>query len=1289
MLQPNLPNLKPGDLVAGRFRVVEMVGSGGFSVVYRARQEEMNRFIALKVLKPRAATDARVVERFRREALYASHLSHPNTITLYDYGHTDDGLFYIAMEYLVGMDLSVVVQRGEPMNLQRVWKILVQCCRSLAEAHRLGLVHRDLKPENIFLVQREEGGESVKVLDFGVSKAISTFGNAGPTTMAPLTQEGTVFGTPLYMAPEQAMAEQITAAVDVYALGHIAFEMVTGRAAYWDCNNPMDVMLRQVNDPPLALPEPWSRTPFSKLITRCTQKNPKKRIPDAGKLLEYLMDDRFLEYMDPGERPVSTRSMPAIPMPGQPGMPSFSSMSPNDQDVKVEEMYRWELKVLEDAFEQVRHAREPRMVVLRGRPGTGRSNLLRAFLRNVKTRHNVSVVHRQTAGGHIPPDAGLEADIAIAAGLDLKARGFDEVKRLMKNMYGAQMPEDLNAEQELSSGPLNTLVSMRDAFLSRMAIPFREKAVRGTVVWGVENLERADTLTVSFLDRFYKDLQIHHIPILIVVTVSPEDLIRRPGMSRYGERILAASRPYGRQLSIVPPGERKSDADPAQRVEYPGRQTSQELAMSGSYMGAEEDDALLLDPASAQTLQEDSALVAARFDERDYLDRVARRERERVEAGPRTQPFRVEDVFAAQSSSAALEESSAAVSPTSGEDATFDRVLGYLAQCGHEIPYGLWRKVCEQLLGEQLGRVAPLIIDQAERFGIVHQTSDRILFTKQSYARSMRESFTRFPEARATSSAFADLLMEYYPTPNRDQLKLIVEHLIGSQRHATAIQMLRDEGQRAFRTLDFDAAREYFLKIQQLIDGLDLSSPIDLDGDGVVEHITIERPRLWMRLAEIHGALHEYGAAEDAIQRALRELPGRDDALEGRAYKLLGDLHSNQNRYEDALRDYERAQQALLRSGAANAYVAVTGEMGHCALMQGRPSLARDLLEQALENAQKLRDDMLLARLERYLGRALTTLGQFVLASQKLESAMRRFESMHRDADVMWCLEELGHTTFASTQFSRARDYFTQAIVLSSSSHIRSGRSPHLGLARALAALGNLEQARVHLVEALNASRAVSDPFHAAEVNLYMGDLYLAMELAEQANHHYNEVIQVSKSIGHTRLWLDALIRLAYVSFELDQARETYELLTKAGEMAQAIGDRDAELQVRSHIVFFQLMEHNFEVKGDTFSSLLNMGKKLKLSRTPVLCWLFRADVSAARKEWATAREELRQAYTCAGQLGDYALFIMIARRDYLLQQRMGNLGDPHVGSGWAIGALIPPEIGSRRSALAGEYRLR
>ncbi len=316
----NVPGLEPGELVAERFRIIKSIGSGGFSFVYLAHHEELNRQVALKVLKPKASADKSIVERFRREALYASRLSHPNTIKLYDYGQSSDGLFYIAMEYLVGRDLSADVQAGKPVDLGHVWKVLTQTCRSLAEAHRIGLVHRDLKPENIFIAKTPDG-EMIKVLDFGVSKTVAEFGQAGPRTLAPLTMDGTVFGTPLYMAPEQAMAEPITPAADVYALGHIAYEMITGRAAYGDSDDAMTVMLRQINEPALELPVPWKSTPFAALVKACTEKNPAARLQDAAAVLNQLEMPEFYTYSDPHEptaREFSTIRLPSIEISSDP-----------------------------------------------------------------------------------------------------------------------------------------------------------------------------------------------------------------------------------------------------------------------------------------------------------------------------------------------------------------------------------------------------------------------------------------------------------------------------------------------------------------------------------------------------------------------------------------------------------------------------------------------------------------------------------------------------------------------------------------------------------------------------------------------------------------------------------------------------------------------------------------------------------------------------------------------------------------------------------------------------------
>ncbi|MEL6178669.1 MAG: serine/threonine-protein kinase, partial [Myxococcota bacterium] len=250
---PMLP--QPGDLVAGRYRIIKQLGAGGFGVVYQARQESMRRDVAIKTLLPQISRDPVAIERFRREAFYSSSLRHPNTITIHDYGQTEEGLFYIVMELLHGESLARAVYRVGGLPLGRAMRIGVQVLRSLGEAHQQGLVHRDLKPENIFLTEILGERDFVKVLDFGLSKALWPEDDE-----ASLTQHGMVFGTPLYMSPEQAYGEEVTPAADVFAFGLLFYEMLIGDRPYSGVNQ-MDVMMKITREPMPKLPSLLRKTP--------------------------------------------------------------------------------------------------------------------------------------------------------------------------------------------------------------------------------------------------------------------------------------------------------------------------------------------------------------------------------------------------------------------------------------------------------------------------------------------------------------------------------------------------------------------------------------------------------------------------------------------------------------------------------------------------------------------------------------------------------------------------------------------------------------------------------------------------------------------------------------------------------------------------------------------------------------------------------------------------------------------------------------------------------------------
>jgi len=232
LLPVNTEEVDPliNQVVGGRFRITGVLGEGGMGRVYHGEQQMGTavRKVAVKVLLAQYAKDPQVVARFKRECGTVSELEHPNTIRFYDFGETPTGDLYIAMELLTGQSLEEALEKGGPIAPERVDRIMGQVCGSLQEAHEKGIIHRDLKPANIFLTKRGGEDDYVKVLDFGIARRDERNSKAEQK----LTQQGTVLGTPPYMSPEQFMGKELTVRSDIYSLGVVAYEMLTGRLPF-------------------------------------------------------------------------------------------------------------------------------------------------------------------------------------------------------------------------------------------------------------------------------------------------------------------------------------------------------------------------------------------------------------------------------------------------------------------------------------------------------------------------------------------------------------------------------------------------------------------------------------------------------------------------------------------------------------------------------------------------------------------------------------------------------------------------------------------------------------------------------------------------------------------------------------------------------------------------------------------------------------------------------------------------------------------------------------------------
>ncbi|HEX8792859.1 MAG TPA: serine/threonine-protein kinase [Polyangiaceae bacterium] len=243
-----------GRTIAGKFLVEAYLGGGAMGAVYRAKQLALEKDVAIKIMHGDHAGDATYVARFQREAKAASRLDHPNSMRVIDFGQEDDGLLYIAMEFLDGRDLFRVLQQEWPLPPARIADILSQALAALAVAHEMGIVHRDLKPENIMLLRGtdDEGRarDIVKVCDFGIAKFTDRKDGTPQTGGQKLTTQGIVVGTPEYMSPEQGKGEALDARSDLYAMGVILYQLLTGRVPF-DAETALGVVLKHVTEEPV------------------------------------------------------------------------------------------------------------------------------------------------------------------------------------------------------------------------------------------------------------------------------------------------------------------------------------------------------------------------------------------------------------------------------------------------------------------------------------------------------------------------------------------------------------------------------------------------------------------------------------------------------------------------------------------------------------------------------------------------------------------------------------------------------------------------------------------------------------------------------------------------------------------------------------------------------------------------------------------------------------------------------------------------------------------------------
>lgn len=1101
-------------LLGGKYRLERLIARGGMGAIYQALQEGLSRVVAVKVLNPELVNNTTAMERFRREALAIAGLKHPNIITIYDFGVTQAGSSYIAMEYLKGRSLSRVLEQEGKLKLDRLLTLIEPICHALTEAHSKGVIHRDLKPDNIMLEQ-VASTEVVKVVDFGLAKLKQHAEQRRITGSL-------VVGTFDYMSPEQCQSMDLEASSDIYSLGIVIYEMLTGVVPFHGSSR-LATIYQHINDPPRPPRAHRAEIPdaVEKVMLKALSKDSGERQQSAEELLLEMS-----AAIKSAIRPSPTRSRSAI----REATSRFNRVgdgrkNPNATLKKhlVFEHFlgrERELNRLTTEFAFIRSGRVKPIIVL-GDAGMGKTQLITEFRRRLGDSSALFLNGRFFDYlGSTPYKPLLDALTAHLRQLINQPALFDAI---LGELAG-RVRQDLENEWQLwnvraNSGSLQGgPEGEKYRIFEHLAQIYIKLARHQPIVLWMDDMQWADGLSLNFLSYLLR--RTLGEPLQFIFTARTQDVTQKDHPFQQWQSLVATARNIEQfPLANLSTGEvdeyvRRVFNDielPAGTVERLWQETQgNPYFLSEILRLLVEDDKIVW---TGQKWRCDQLMeINLPSSIINIVDAHLRRFRE-----PELDLFMQAAVLGEQFSFEILR-----IVTGLEEDKLIELVESGLAgYVFKELPISALR---------------PSFTGADELYSFYHNTVRKVLYSKINTRRrrKLHQNVAQILEKEAIKAAQTgrkDRLDELIP--------LLAHHYYNGEQYQLAFKYSVEAASAAWRALAIDEAEDYLNRVQEMLIKMDeakaLEQQVEVDANAVITNklLGISLAQYRILSGELHTARGRMDEAKASLSLGLqlsarlgeKEIMGRAVLATGELYHECGDQEQAIKYFQHAHEIYQRLGhhvgecQALNRMAWVNYEQAVFAQAAeyayHCAnlaqqcgdaLAEARARLTLAATDYrtarygnallggrvALEIAQTAGDRVLERQATTFLGATASATGIYNQALIWLDQALSIARDTGARRNEARILSELGEVYRRQGKFQESIDYFTRAYEISVEARaFHEQETALLGLGLVYQGLKYYEQAQTYLRQAMTISKEVGDPITIVEEKLALAELHI------------------------------------------------------------------------------------------------------------------------------------------------------------------------------------------------------